>query len=308
MPPPMKTRSTIAVLACLQFLTGGLVSLGQAGEASTAPEEHGVLAQALAPEATLRYDYDFPMALEGDAGDYSMHEFRAFAPLPPVLTDTFVMVASLNYRVFGADFNTDVLSGTYDLNSVRLPVQMGWLAPTSPWVGIMYLEPGIATDFHVINGDSLDLNAGIGAGYRLSPDLFVALGAGYSRNYGDDDVFPGVVVLWHPSEQFTLTVSPDGIVPEWRFNDDWRLRLKMELIGGRWTMEDDAANARVVRLKGATASLVIEHRVFKQCWLAIGGSINTLASLRIDDGTGSELLDSDLEEGFALRSGLKWVF
>lgn len=304
----MKIHFTTPVLLCVLFLAGGLAPAIPAGEAPATPGGRSVIAQALAPEATLRYDYDFPMALGGGAGDYSMHEFRAFTPLPPVLTDTFVMVASLNYRVFDASFHTSALSGTYDLNSVRLPVQAGWLSPTSPWVGILYLEPGIATDFHVINGDSLDLNAGIGAGYRFSPDLFVAIGAGYSRNYGDDNVFPGIVVLWRPGDRFTLTVSPDGVVPEWRLSDDWRLKMKMELIGGRWTMEDGDGNARVVRLTGGTASLFIEHRVFRQCWLAIGGGINALAGLRIEDGAGSELLEEGLEEGFALRSGLKWVF
>lgn len=304
----MKTQSTTAVLAGILMLTGAPAPVIQAGEAPAAPDERSVLAQCLAPEAVLRYDYDFPMALEGDAGDYSMHEFRAFAPLPPVLTDTFMMVASLNYRLFDADFNAGALNGTYDLHSVRLPVQAGWLSPTSPWVGIVYLEPGIATDFRVINSDSLDLNAGIGAGYRFSSNLFVALGVGCSRNYGDDEVFPAIVVLWRPSDQFTLTLSPDGVVPEWRITDDWRLRMKMELIGGRWTMEDGEGNAREVRLKGGTASLFIEHRVFKQCWLAVGAGVNTLASLRIEDGAGSELLDRDLEEGLVLRSGLKWVF
>ena len=57
-----------------------------------------------------------------------------FQPLPLVLTDTFMMVTSLNYRMFDADINTGVLSGRFNLHSVRLPVQAGWISPSSPWV------------------------------------------------------------------------------------------------------------------------------------------------------------------------------
>lgn len=295
-------------LACVLVFTFGRSVVIRAGELPPAPAERDVIAQCLAPEAILRYDYDFPMTLEGNAGEYSMHEYRAFMPLPPVMTDTFMLVTTLNYRVFDADFDTDVLNGTFSLHSVRLPIQAGWISPSSPWVGILYLEPGLATDFNVINEDSFDLNAGIGAGYRFSDNLFVALGVGYSRNYGEDDLFPALVVLWRPSPHFTLNISPDGIVPELRINDDWRVKMKLELIGGRWTMEDDEGREREVRLKGGTAGLFIEHRVFQQCWFSIGAGINTQANLRIEDGAGDELLDRDLEEAFVLRTGLKWVF
>lgn len=280
---------------------------GTAPQPGTPGAERDVLEQCLAPEAVFRYDHDFPMDLEDGGGDYSMHEYRAFLPLPPVVTDTFMMISSVNYRVFDADISTGVMSGRFDLHSLRMPMQFGWLSPSSPWVGIVYLEPGLATDFNVINSDSFDLNAGIGAGYRFSDNFFAALGVGHSRNYGEDDIFPAIVLLWRPCEAFTLMVSPDGIEPKWEISDDWRLRMKLELIGGRWTLEDEG-QSREVRLKGGTAGLFLEHRLFEQCWLSIGAGVNTQAELRVEDGSGNELLDSGLEDAFVLRSGLKWVF
>jgi hypothetical protein len=105
-----------------------------------------------------------------------------------------------------------------------------------------------------------------------------------------------------------LTASPDGIVPEYRINDDWRVKLRMDLIGGRWTIDEADSQARVLRLQGATASLLLEHRLFKECWLTVGAGLNTLANLRLEDEDGNQLLDSDLNEGLVLRSGLKWKF
>lgn len=268
----------------------------------------GMLEDALAPELSFRYDYDFPMSLDGAAGDYSMHEFRVAAPLPPVISDTFVLITGLNYRLFAADVDTGVLRDTLDLHTLRVSVQAAWLSPTSPWLAVAYLEPGLSTDFDEINGDSFDLSAAIGAGYRFSPNLMVALGVGYSRNYGDDDIFPAFALLWRASEHFLLNASPDGVVPEWRINDDWRVKLRFDLIGGRWTIDEGDSRARQIELEGGSVNLLVEHRLFEQCWLTVGAGLNTLASLRIEDGRGHALLDRDLEEGVVLRSGLKWRF
>lgn len=298
--------------ACRCFLAVALPTFSWAGSvagsAAPASGERSVLEEALAPEVAFRYDYDFPMSLKEEAGEYSMHEYRLAAPLPPVITDTFVMVTSLNYRLFQADVSTDVLDADLDLHTLRLPIQAAWLSSTSPWMTIVYVEPGLSTDFNVVNSDSLDLTGAVGVGYRFSPTFMMALGAGYSRNYGEDQALPAFALLWRVSDGIMLTASPDGIVPEWRISDDWRLRFRMDFIGGRWTIEDDSSNARQIQLEGASLSLLLEHRLYEQCWLTFGAGLNTLAQLRVEDGSGGELLDQDLDEGLVIRSGLKWKF
>ena len=57
-----------------------------------------------------------------------------------------------------------------------------------------------------------------------------------------------------------------------------------------------------------SVNLLVERRLFKQCWLTLGAGFNTLASLRIEDSDGGLLLDEDLEDAVVLRSGLKWKF
>lgn len=267
-----------------------------------------MLEDALAPEVSFRYDYDFPMSLQTGQGEYSMHEYRAAIPLPPVISETFVMVTSLNYRLFEADVATDAVDAAFDLHTLRLPVQAAWLSPTSPWLVIGYIEPGISTDFSVVDRDSLDLTGALGVGYRFSDNFMVALGAGYSRNYGEDQALPAFALLWKASDQFMLTMSPDGVVPEWRITDDWRLRLRLDFIGGRWTIQDDESAARQLELQGASLGLLVEHRLFDKCWMTLGAGFNTVASLRLEDASGAGIVDSDLEEAMVIRSGLKWRF
>jgi hypothetical protein len=313
----VKTPTLVPSLCCA-FAAFAFSTSIQAGTApiETSPppivQERDVIADALAPELSLRYDYDFPMSLDGAPGEYSMQEFRASVPLPPVITDTFILISSLNYRLFEADVDTSVLNGDLDLHTLRLPITAACLSPTTPWLGIVYVEPGLSTDFSVVNDNSFDLSAGVGVGYRFSDNLMIALGVGYSRNYGDDDIFPALAVLWRPNEHFMFTASPDGIVPEWRPNDDWRVKLKLDFLGGRWTVEDPEGRGRdrdrIMRLEGATVSLLVERRLFDQCWLTLGAGFNTLANLRIEDSDESLLLDEDLEDAFVLRSGLKWKF
>ncbi|MFZ4766335.1 MAG: DUF6268 family outer membrane beta-barrel protein [Roseimicrobium sp.] len=304
----MKLHPLFAYSASLLLLASLSVPAVAGVPSAPTTMEVDALTQALTPEVSFRYDYDFPMDLEGAHGDYAMQEYRAAVPLPPVLTEEFKLIASLNYRVFDTAIDTDVLEGDFDLHSFRLPIQAGWLSSSTPWVAIAYLEPGFSTDYNVLNGDSFDLIAGVGAGYRFSPHLFVVLGAGYSRNYGEDALFPGLVVLWKPCEHFSLTLSPDGIVPEWRINDDWRVKAKAELIGGRWTLEDAAGRARELQLEGGSVTFSVERRLLEKCWMSLGVGFNTLANLRIEDGNNRELLDRDLEEGLVLRTALKWVF
>jgi hypothetical protein len=300
--------ASCAVLAAA-ILSGSLEAGPVTLDATPAPvAQRSVLEEALAPELAFRYDYDFEMSLQDDVGAYSMQEFRASVPLPPVITDTFILIAGLNYRLFEADVSTHVLDANLDLHTLRLPLQAAWLSPSSPWMIIAYAEPGLSTDFSDVNSDSFDLSVAIGAGYRFSPNFMLALGVGYSRNYGDNDVLPAFALLWRPSDHFLLTASPDGVVPEWRISDDWRLKLRLDLIGGRWTIDEGDSQARVLRLQGASASLLLEHRLFKECWLTVGAGLNTLANLRLEDEDGSQLLDSDLDEALVLRSGLKWKF
>lgn len=302
-------RRTLSLLAALCA-----TSLLQAGEkidttvTPPAKTEESLLREFLAPEVAFRYDYDFPMSLEDSPGEYSMHEFRASVPLPPVITDTFVLFANLNYRLFLADVDTPVLRDDLELHTLRLPVTAAWLSPDSPWMAVAYVEPGLSTDFSTINSDAFDLSGGIGIGYRFSPNFMAAVGAGYSRNYGDDEFFPVIALLWRPSERFTLVVSPDGVIPTCKVNDDCRIKLKLDFLGGRWLVEDENGQDRTLRLQGATASLLLEHRLFQECWMTLGVGVNAASDLRIEDRDGRELLDEDLEEGLVIRTGLKWVF
>ncbi|QIF00206.1 DUF6268 family outer membrane beta-barrel protein [Roseimicrobium sp. ORNL1] len=303
---PLFVAATTAVTA----LQAGEVIASKAPAQVTASKgtDEALLKEFLAPELAFRYDYDFPMSLENAAGEYSMHEFRASVPLPPVMTDTFILLAKLNYRLFLADVDTSVLHEDLDLHTLRLPIQAAWLSPTSPWLAAAYVEPGISSDFNRINSDAFDLSAGFGIGYRFSPNFMAAVGAGYSRNYGDDDVFPVLALLWRVSDRFTVTFSPDGLIPSYKVSDDLYIKLRAELIGGRWLIEDEEGRGRILRLQGASATLQAEQRLFKDCWLTLGVGINAFSELRIEDSNKRELLDEDLEDGVVIRTGLKWVF
>ncbi len=306
-------RASLLLLATLlsaTLLHGGEPGPSPKGVTPAVPSgtDESLLRGYLAPEVAFRYDYDFPMDLDDGSGGYAMHEFRLSVPLPPVVSDTFVFFANLNYRLFAADVDTPVLNEDLDLHTLRLPMQAAWLSPSSPWMAIVYVEPGLSTDFSRVDSDSFDLSAGVGIGYRFSPTFMAALGVGYSRNYGDDEIFPVLALLWKPAERFTLAISPDGILPAYKVNDGFFIKLKLEVLGGRWTVEDEAGRERLLRLEGGTASLLLEHRLFEKCWMTLGVGINAFSELRVEDGSGRELLDEDLKEGIVVRSGIKWVF
>jgi len=271
-------------------------------------EPRDMLTKFLAPTIEARYGYDFPMPFESLEGSFSMFEYRLSVPLKPVQTSELVVLKALSYRLYDTEVSSPGLSDHHSLNTVRMPIEAIWRSPSSPWLGVLYFEPGLSTDFKAINSNSLDLSLGVGAGYRFSESFVLALGVAYSRNYGEDLVFPGFAMLWAPCDQFAVSFSPDGLIPEWRINDGLHIKLKAAFLGGRWTVEDDNGRAREIILRGGTATLEVEKRLFKQCWLSASAGTNILANLQVNDSYGDAQLDQDLKPALVLSAGVKWQF
>ena len=83
---------------------------------------------------------------------------------------------------------------------------------------------------------------------------------------------------------------------------------RFALLGGRWTVEDDAGQRHELRIRGGTASLEVEQRLCKQCWISASVGANIFPNIRVEDGQGREQFDNDLKDGLVLSAGLKWVF
>lgn len=283
----------------------------QAGVLTTPPAkpaEPTVLEEFMQPKITATYYHDFNMELHDGLGDLSINEIHLSAPVAPLAkSDTFLVLANIDYRLFIADINTDVIAGRFDLHSLRVPLQAAWMPADSKWFLFAILEPGLSTDFNSINKESFDLTASLDLGYQVSSDLVAAIGVYYSRNYGNNLVLPGVGLLWRPVPDFTLEISSNGFVPEWRFRDDWRLRCLFAPMGGRWTVEDHGT-PETLRITGAKAGIELEHRLASQCWATVGVGTNVLQHLHVEDGHQNDLLDQEVEGSMYVSGTVTWRF
>ncbi len=259
------------------------------------------------PAVDLRYTYDDGMDLKHSSGQLSMHEAEITVPIPLVTSPNFYLMSDLYYRYYQMDVNTAEFSGRFDLHSARVPIQAAWLSADSPWFVYALVAPGISSEFKNSNEDSLDMSVSLDVGYRFSPRFVLAVGAYYTRDYGDDLVLPSIGILWAPTDKYSLSLTSAGIIGTYKCNDDWRIKLKGIPYGGRWFI-DNNGNKQKIELSGGKVGVDIEHRIYKQAWLRLGAGANVFSNLRVEDARGREVLDRDLKPALYVTGALHWAF
>lgn len=290
------------------FIAAARLHAASSDTAPAAPAGPSVLEEFMMPKVTATYFHDFRMSLPEGRGGFSIDELALSAPVAALVkSDAILVLANLNYRLFSTDLSTGVTTGKFDLHTLRVPLQAAWMPEGSSWFLFALLAPGISTDFGAINRESFDLTASLDLGYQVSRDLVVAVGAYYSRDYGEDLLLPGIGLLWRPLPEFTLEISPNGFIPEWRIQDGWRLRGLLSPMGGRWTVHDHGA-AKTLRITGAKAGVEFEHRLAAQCWATVGVGANVMQHIHIEDGRKSELLNEDVSGGLYVGGAVTWRF
>jgi hypothetical protein len=298
------------MLSLASSASGGALSYDTKSSttAVTTSSQSDLLEDYFRPELMLRYTHDFDMDFDdARGGNVSSDEAEIQVPLPPFKGGNFVFGAQLYYRYMNLDIDTPGYRNTFDLHTIRVPLQAAWLSPDSPWFVFAYAEPGISSDFNSVNHDAFDLSASVDVGYRFSPNFVLAVGAYYTRDYGRDLVLPSLGLLWRINDWWSVQVTPLEASTTFRMGEDWRLKVKAIVYGGRWTVENEGQRQRV-ELDGGKAGVDLERRLFRKAWLSVGAGANLFNNLRIEDSPNHQLFDRDLKAGFYLTGALRWEF
>lgn len=266
-----------------------------------------LLDEYLRPSVDLRYDYNFPSNVQNELGKVSDWEAQLRVPLPPVKTDTFFFLPELYYRFDQLDINTKRYKGVFDLSTLRVPLQAAWLSPNSPWFVYAYFEAGFSSDFDLINSSSFDIEGSLDIGYRFSPNFILAAGALYTNEYGRSATLPSLGFVWAPCSQVTMALAPTGFNAVYKWTDDCHIKLEASPFGGRWTVKNDGVGQRL-EYTGGHLGLLVEHRLFKQAWVTLGGGVNLFNNLRVDDTLSHKLYSNTVDPGLYLSAGLRWQF
>jgi len=274
---------------------------------STLVTDSSLLDDFFRPALDVRYTYDADMDFKGYGGKLSMHEAELTLPLPLLKTSNFVLSAELYYRYYQMDVNTLGLNGNFDLHTIQVPMQAAWLSPNSPWFVYAYLAPGVSSEFNSGSRESFDLSASLDVGYRFTSRFILAVGAYYTRDYGDEMVLPSIGILWAPTDKLSMSLSSAGIISTYKCNDDWRIKVKGIPYGGRWIVDNNSSRERV-ELTGGKVGVDIEHRVYKQAWLSVGAGANVFSNLRIENSHGGEISDRDLKPSLYVTAAFHWAF
>jgi hypothetical protein len=296
--------------AAIPLFIANTVSAGSPGKmphTADSNPEISILEKFMRPALDLRYTYDEDMDFSDQPGSISLQEAEILVPLPQIHSDNFCLLADLYYRYYQLDAASSGWTGELNLHTVRVPLQMVWKSTDSPWFLYALLQPGVSSDFNSFSSETFDLTASINLGYRFSPDLVVAGGVYYTRDYGDDIVLPSVGILWSPIDKLSFLLSAAGAVLTYECSDDWRLKLKALPYGGRWIVDHNSDRERI-ELAGGKVGIDLERRIAKQAWISLGVGANVFTNLRVEDDRGRALVDQDLDPSLYVTGGLRWTF
>jgi Domain of unknown function (DUF6268) len=178
------------------------------------------------------------------------------------------------------------------------------------WMGLLILSPGVATDFDQITRDDVTLTAIGVLGYQISPSLSLAV-AGYAHQAaGETTAFPGVGVLWKPTDTTIVQLTPPIVALGWNPQKDWTLSLAAYPTGSAWDVDHSGTDGMVEAIKFSAwrVGLGVEYRIWDHLRLTAQVGVNFGGEIELRDASERVLWGRDLEASPFGLIGAAWTF
>ena len=298
---PILTRLAIAValLAC---------GPSHAGEPAAAAHGDDVLHDYLRASLTADFVSNLPMDWKGAAGSASWQEASLYTPVWGHESGPWAVDVSLDYALHEFKLSSPAVTRHFNVQSIRAELDLEWASERSGWAILMDASPGVATDFEKGTTDEFNVEAAAALGYRWSRSLFIGISGEYTRSYGRPRLLPGVVILWQPSAQFHLEISPEVIEPQWRINERLRTSLVFVPMGGSWAIASPDGRPSRLTFSGAKAGIKIERRVLEKGWLHVEAGVNFSGNIKMTGSAPAPIINRDLKPAGYFGGGLRWDF
>lgn len=258
---------------------------------------------------------DFERPERTGGGRLGVSEFLAESPLYyRRLGGSAAIAFRVNYELTLMDSGVPGLGDGLELHRMELPVSFSWQPKHSEWFGFVRTSVFGKTDFDASWSEAVGYSALAGAFRRVTDSLAVGLGAYYDYSLGDHRFVGGPGFLWAPTKNFSSGLIGPALNANWRFAEQWRLRMEGRWRSQDWVLGDTALGGAdtQLELRNLRALAAIERKIFQpfdtEAWLSLQVGYRFMTRLEVRDSDRRDLFREDLDDnlffGVAIRMQL----
>ena len=238
-------------------------------------------------------------------GGLDLTELRTVLPVWTQKVGDLRIGLSLSYTLSQLDLNGFTGLQSETLHSLQAQVGLFWKPAQSPWWGLGFVTPGLATDFQGISWADFQVSALGLLGYRFTDTFSLAGGLFAQYRAQEGIIFPALGFIWQPVP-FIVQVTPPFIVLGWRATDRLTLSLSTYPSGGSWDIEDPLVNR--LQLSGWQAAASVIYKITDHLSLSLRTGMNISGELELQDSNHRVLADETLEAAPFGALNLRWQF
>jgi len=255
------------------------------------------------------YDFTVSDTLDFEDGSDGLDLTTLRARIPLFGKKIGDMRFSISSRYDFTSLDSDFL-GSRDLHEVNLSFQLASIPEeVEPGlIGFIRVQPGIALESGADIGDAYETTAIGVIGYKFSESFATAVG--FYANYAYDDfvIYPAVGVIWRPSPNTYMQITPPLVNIAWKVAPKWTVFVNAYPAGNKWRLDEDGEGPAEIDLSLFRTSAGIEYTVTDNLRISLRGGINFLGELEVRDRQHRVLEDDDLDIAPFGAATVTWVF
>jgi hypothetical protein len=129
----------------------------------------------------------------------------------------------------------------------------------------------------------------------------------YSRyQAGAFEAFPGVGLIWEPSEHWQFRLTPPAPSITWSPVPTWNFSIIAWPGGGAWNLSDGPAGR--IDISSLRTAFALEKRVGEHFRAGAAAGWNFGSGIAIEDTRGRTVIDRDADDSFFASFTLRWAF
>ena len=260
------------------------------------------------PGIILDSTYQSQLDFDGRSGGLDSVEGRLRVPFARWNLDDLRLGASLAYEWRHMDLGGLGGIGSGHYHALEAQLSGFYETEDSPWWGLAFATPGVATDFESVGSDAFEMSALALGGYRLNERWNFALGVFGNLSLRDWTVLPAVGVLWRPNEEWIVQATPPIVAVGWMPTKEWTISLVTYPAGNGWEVGHDDDEVRQVDLSLWRAALSVERRMGEHWRVSARAGVAFGGELELRDTNERVLTSTDLDPAPFAALALKWAF
>ncbi|MEN9285083.1 MAG: hypothetical protein RLZZ179_2576 [Verrucomicrobiota bacterium] len=216
--------------------------------------------------------------------------------------------AGVRYGWDAIDVATPFVTGSYTLHTLEANLSVTHFPEkeATGWFWIAQAGPGVASDFGGLSADDFQISLLGVLGRKFTPDLSLAA-AVYSRyQAGAFEAFPGVGLIWEPSEHWQFRLTPPAPSITWSPVPTWNFSIIAWPGGGAWNLSDGPAGR--IDISSLRTAFALEKRVGEHFRAGAAAGWNFGSGIAIEDTRGRTVIDRDADDSFFASFTLRWAF